>query len=248
MVYNDTTNKNGIIQTIEFWTNLGDASISGDTTLLKVFTARINEAFDRIMPLLLSFGTMLKWDDANNTDLPVATFNAVSGQGDYTIAEDGNSLDILNITDVKILPNATSTFYSDVEVIGMDDYRATWAMSPATTDIGTPTCVLKRGNTLFFFPKFNYNATSGIKIFFEREQSYFASSDTTKEPGIPKPFHGLLPLYAAYDWLVVNKPGDGTLITRLEAQIHRRENELRDANKGRFPARERITSKMISFR
>ena len=40
LVFSDTTNKNGLIQECEFWTNLGDGTISGDTTLLAQFTDR----------------------------------------------------------------------------------------------------------------------------------------------------------------------------------------------------------------
>lgn len=248
MTFSDTTAKNGAIQTCEFWTNLGDAGISGDATLLKVFTARINEAFDRLMPFLLSWGSVLKWDDLNQTDLPIGTFNIVSGQSDYTIATDDNSLDILNITNVQILPSATATVYMDVKEMTMDDPYAIHAMAPASTDTGTPTHFLKRGNTIHFWPQPNYSVTSGGKIFFEREQSYFVSTDTTKEAGIPKPFHGLLPLYASYDWLLVNKPANAELITRIEAQISRRERELRDAISGRFPAREKLSMARIVHR
>lgn len=248
MTFSDTTNKSGLIQECEFWTNLGDAGISGDSTLLKQFTQRINQAFDRLMPILLNFNGYLKWDDTNNTDLPVGTFNIVSGQGDYTIAEDDNSLDILNITAVRIYPSTTNTRYMDVEIIDNDHPLATAAMSPASTDTGTPICVLKRGNTLHFFPVPNYSATSGGQIFFEREQSYFASTDTTKEPGFAKPFHGLLALYAAYDWLLVNKPANAEVITRLEAQIAKREAQFRRVVRARYPSRNVMSMSWRSFR
>lgn len=241
MEFSNTTTKAGLIQTIEFWTNLGDGAISGNATLLKVMTGRVNSAFDRLMPYLYSFSEYLSWDDANQTDLPIATVNLVSGQADYKIAQDDNSLDILNITNVQVLPSATATLYGDVEKLTIDDPRALSAMSPASTDTGTPYGVLVRGNTLFFTPTPNYSATNGIKIFFEREASYFASTDTSKEPGIPQPYQELLALYASYDWLVVNKPDNGTLITRLEAQIAKREKQLENANRTRYPRHARLT-------
>lgn len=246
--FNNTTTKTGLIQKCELYTNLGDATISGDATLLKQFTGLINDGFDNLMPFLLTWGNYLKWDDANNTDLPVGTFNLVSGQADYTIAQDANSLDILSITNVRILPNATATQYMDLDEITMDDPRAAWAMSPATTDVGTPVCYLKRGNTLFFFPKPNYNATNGGKIYFEREESYFSSADTIKTPGFVKPFHILLALYASLEWLLINKPANTTLITRLEGKIAKKEQQFKDAIKARYPIREKITNAPISFR
>ncbi len=247
MVFNDTTNKNGIIQECETWTGLGDGAISGDTTKLKKFTSRLNEAFNRLVPELVTFNTLLRWDDTNHTKLPVGTFNLVSGQSDYTIAQDDSSLDILNIASVRILPYATATQYMDVEIIGLDDRRADEAMNPASTDTGVPFAVLKRGNTLHFIPSPNYNATNGGQIFFDRIPSYFVSSDTTKEPGFPKPFHGILPMMASKDWLVANKP-DAAVINELTTQIQTRLSDLRRANRGRYPSRTAATTAPIRFR
>ncbi len=245
--FNNTTTKAGIIQVCEFWTGLGDTGITGDATLLKVFTARVNEAFDRLAPFLYSFSDYLKWDDSNNTDEPIGTFNIVSGQSDYTIAQDDNSLDILNITAVRILTSATATVYLDLKEMTAEDVNATEAMSPNASSVGVPNWFLKRGNTIFLFPQPNYSATAGAKIFFERETSYFLSTDTTKEAGIPRPFQGLLPLYASYDWILVNKPSETALITRIEAQIAKREKALADAIDGRFPSRAIMKPKRILY-
>lgn len=248
IVFSDTTKKNGLIQNCEFWCNLGDAGISGDATLLKVFTARINTGFDRLMPFLLSFSDYLKWDDNNQTDMPIGTFNIVANQSDYTIAQDTNSLDILNITSVRILPSATATYFYDLQEMTADDYYAPDAMSPNPTSVGMPVSYLKRGNTIILYPQPNYSATAGAKIAFEREANYFDSTDTTKEAGIPRPFQELLSLYASYDWLVVNKPDNQLLITRLEAQITRREKELRSAIDGRNPRRAEMQMQSTNFR
>jgi hypothetical protein len=226
MQFSNTTTKDGLIQHCEFWTNSGDAGISGDATLLKVFTNRINFGFDRLMPLLLSYCDHIRWDDTNHTANPWGTFTLTSGQADYNIGDDGSSLDVLNITRVTILPSSSATVHTELERMTVDDENALVAMTGATS--GIPTHFLERNNAIYLYPKPNYTVSAGIRVFFEREQSYFASTDTTKEPGIPKPFHGLLPLYAAYDWLIVNKPDQGTLISRIEAQIARMENNLKD--------------------
>lgn len=240
MPFSDTSAKSGILQAIEFWTNLGDGGITNDATLLKIFTARVNDAFDRLMPLLLSYSDKLRFDDSNNTDLPSGTLSMVSGQPDYTISVDDNGLKILNITDVRILTSATGATFITLEKLTIDDARVLDAMKPNSTDTGIPTAYLERGNTIFLYPNPNYSATNGIRIFFEREASYFASTDTTKQPGIPRPFHTLIPLYASYDWLLVNKPANAELITRIEAQIRTREQSLKDLISMRYPTRQRI--------
>lgn len=240
MVFNDTTNKAGLIQTVEFWTRLEDGAISGDATLLKQITARINSGFDSIMPLLLSYTDYIRWDDFNHTDRPIGTFNMVSGQSDYTIAEDDNSLDILNIMNVRAVQSSTGTEYRTLSRMLINDDRAVDAMSPNPSVSGAPTHFLEVGNTIFLYPEPNFSATNGIKIFFEREQSYFASTDTTKEPGIPKPFHELLALYAALDWNAVHRATDQGLMNEIRTRIAKKERELSDLISMRNPTKGRL--------
>lgn len=230
MQFSDTTNKNGIIQTIEYLCGMADGQISGDSTELKRFTGRINAAFDLITPLLLSASTALKFDDLNHSDFPVGTTNLVSGQADYTFSEDDNSLDILRIIAVKILTSSSATQYTDLEIIDGSDAKALDAISPNSLDTGVPSSAYIKGNSVFLNPKPNFSATNGIKIFFEREVSYFASTDTTKEPGIPKPYHELLALHPAHEWVTLFKPEATTMITLLENKIARKEADLKDAN------------------
>lgn len=240
MQYSNTTNESGLLQRCEFWTGLGKAGITGDATLKAQFTVGLNSGFDRIMPVLLSKSKGLKWDDINHTDHPVARFNLINGTSDYTFKEDDNALDIFNVIDVSILPAATATEYLSITEMTADHPRALRALSPNPSDVGVPTHYLKRGPSLAFYPQPNYSATNGVKISFEREQSYFATTDTIKEPGIPKPYHELLALYASYDWIIVNKSNNSTLITRLEAQITRREKELGAMIEKSYPVRYRV--------
>ena len=187
MVFSDTVNKDGLIQNVEFWTRMKDGNITG--TLLKQITARINNGFDMLMPLLMAYSDHVRWDDFNHTDRPSGTLNIVSGQNDYTISEDDNSLDILNITKVRILQSSSATDYIDVTRMFVNDRGAPNVLSPNPSETGAPRLFLEQGNTIYFDKLFNYSATDGIKIFFERQQSYFVSTDDTKEPGIPRPFH-----------------------------------------------------------
>lgn len=240
MVFSDTTNKNGLIQTFEFWTRMQDGTVTG--TLLKQITGRINAAFDMIMPRLLSLTDHVRWDDINHTDQPIGTVNLVSGQSDYKITEDDNSLDILNLTAVRILESTSGTEYRTLARLYPDDELALEALSPNPSVSGIPTHFLEVGNKIFLYPKPNYAATAGIKLFFEREQSYFVSGDTTKEAGIPKIFHELLALYPALDWVLVYRSKEAALITRLEARIAKKERDLDDMISMRNPTRSRMTT------
>lgn len=240
MQFSNTTTKDGLIQRFEYWTRQPDGTVTG--TLLLQVTASINNAFDMLMPFLLSYSRFIRWDDTNNTDRPIGRFNIVSGQPDYTIAEDDNSLDILNVTRARILNSATATQRQELQQMFINDPRATEAMSPNPTPTGVPTHFLEQGNSLFLYPKPNYAATEGVEIFFERQQSYFVSTDTTKEPGFPRPFHELLALYAAHDWIIINRPDDAATITRIEARIGQKQQDMTDMISKRNPTRTRMTT------
>lgn len=246
-VFSDTTNKNGLIQIFEFWTRMKDGTVSGNATLLKQITARINSAFERIMPILLCYSDHIRWDDINHTNKPVGTFNIVSGQADYKITADDGSLDILNVTDVRILTSSSGTEYETLEKMTLDDATVLDAVSPNPSNTGVPTHWVENGNIIYLYPEPDYSATNGAKVFFSRIQDYFTSSDTTQEPGIPQPFHELLALHAALDWNMVNRTSDGNLITLLRERIKGMEDNLRDFTALRNPTRTRATMDSVSY-
>ena len=61
-----------------FW--CGIANTDTTTYPLADFTRNANFALDRVSSLIM------KWDDTNNTDLPIATTSLVASQQDYGIA------------------------------------------------------------------------------------------------------------------------------------------------------------------
>ena len=130
----------------------------------------------------------------------------------------------------------------------IDDPNVQDAMSPNPSNSGIPSHWLEVNNTLYLYPEPNFSATNGIKLFYEREQHYFVSTDTDAEPGIPKPFHELLALKASLSWNMVNRTTDTPLISRLEARIAKKESELKKFIDLKHPVRKRITMSGISFR
>ena len=244
--FSDTTNKNGLIQKFEFWARLPDGETTG--TLLKQATDRINAGFENIIPLLLAYNDQIRWDDLNHTDAPIGRVNLVVNQNDYKITEDDNSLDILNITHVRILTSSTDTSYSDLKRITSDDPRVPEILSPDTSLTGTPSGFVELGNRLYLDILPSYSATNGIEIFFGREQSYFTSTDTTKEPGIPKPFHELLALYAANDYVSVQRPEDTNTLTVIRDRIAKKEKDLKNFIDLRNPTKVRMVPRRISHR
>lgn len=244
--FSDTTNKNGLIQKFEFWARLQDGTVTG--TLLKQITDRINAAFERIMPLLLQFNDQVRWDDSNHSDAPVAYTDLVANQNDYKFTEDDNSLDILNITSVGIKDASGDTVFRQLERITADDPRVPEILDPDTSVSGNPSGFLELGGRVYLDIRPSSSITSGLQIIFGREQSYFVSTDTTKEPGIPKPFHELLALYAALDYISVFRPSETNSITLIQNEIRRQEKDLKNFIDARHPTKVRMTMKPISHR
>ncbi len=248
MEFSNVTTKDGGLQLCETLCGMEDGAITSDATLLKTFTMLVNQGFDSVMPYLLSNTDYIRWDDLNHTDQPVGTFNIVSGQSDYQVKQDDNSLDILNITRVKFLSSATETKYADLERMTIDDQRATSAMSPNSDEVGIPTHYLERNNTIYLYPQPNYASTAGVKIWFEREQSYFVSTDTTKQPGIPKPFHAVPFLYASKRWLLINKSDKVAMINDVNNEIAVKQEQLDSLITKRNPVRRRMTGAVTDAR
>jgi hypothetical protein len=241
MILSDATNKNGLIQECEFWTNLGDAAISGNSTLLKVFVNRLNRADDKVLPLVFSVDDTMRWDDPNQVDYPMALTNIVSGQQDYSAIQDEVGNSILNVVSAFVLQSATATEYIELQRVPVGAGHANRILNPAPTYVGIPTEYVERGSALFLGAVPNYNATNGLKIFFERSPSYFSASTLTARPGIPEPFHPLLALHASKDYIAVHKPDNGILIGELKQEIARQEAKLEQQNAARHPRRKRIS-------
>jgi hypothetical protein len=225
MEYNDTTGKSGLIQDCEFWTNLGDGTISGDATLLARFTGLINNGYDEVLPGVFSSDAKWQWDDPNQTKHPILTFDLVAGQADYTFITDEQGNSILEIEAVYVKDPGGTWRKMDAVDSGSDPHTsAIFAQNSSNT--GTPTRYDKRGPTIWLDAIPNYSQSGGIRLLFNRTPSYFGSTDTTKTPGIPNLFHRLLSMIASRDWLMVNKSEQVALINNVVNAITIKKAEL----------------------
>jgi hypothetical protein len=249
MQLSDITNQSGLVEKVEFWTRLPYGS-SGNQ--LRTIINLINQSFERIMPILLSYSDNIRWDDPNHTDAPSGTFNITTSQNDYKFTEDDNSLDILNITKVGIKTDSTDTVFTGLERIKADDSRVPTILNPDTSVTGIPSGFLELGGIVYFDVLPNYTLADGGEIIFGREQNYFTvtgtSASVTTEPGIPKPFHELLALYAARDWIAVNRPDDGNTINLIQSKINDIERDLKNFIDAQHPTTVKITTKSIKHR
>lgn len=199
MQFNNTTTLDGLIQECERITLKGTGGISNITNSLKDFTARLNQGLDRFFTIALTHDGNWQFDDSNYTDLPIGVANLVSGQQDYSFSSD-------LLTVVKVLVKDSSANWSELTPVdesqtGANVYaKNIWTLP--TGNSGTPSRYDKFANSILLDPIPNYNSTGGLKVNFKRNASKFASTDTTKEPGIPSLFHPYIARVACLPYLI----------------------------------------------
>ena len=197
-VFSNTTTKAGLIQLCEDWAGFGDGVISNNPTLLAKFTGYINLGLDDIWSVILQASGKWNFDDSNQTDYPIITTNLVSGRRDYTFTLDGTGNVILDI--YRVMVANSSGQYTEIYPVDQQDTTSragnkedTGSFINGANATGTPTRYDKTANGIFLDVIPNYNSSNGLKIFINREASYFTTSDTTKKPG----FAGLFQTYPA---------------------------------------------------
>lgn len=162
-----------------------------------------NEALDHFWFLALTCDGKWQIDDSNYTDLPIGITDIVSGQQDYSLASD--VMEIEKVFAKDSAGNWTELRPVDITATKQDiQARNIWQL-PAN-DSGAPTAYDKVGVSIFLNSIPNYASTGGLKVVFKRGPSYFVSSDTTKQPGIPVIFHDYISRYASWLFLVDKNP------------------------------------------
>lgn len=241
-VFSDTSDKDGIIQKIEFYTGLGDAGISGNSTLLKQITGFVNDWLGVMVGDVLQVDGRYQWDDTNYSDQPISTFNLVSAQRSYSFTKDENLNQILDVVRVEVKDDSGLWHL----LTPVDQSQLKQGYDEFLKGDGIPRFYDWNGTVLNLFPASNYASTNGCKVWFKREGSFFASTDTTKEPGFASPFQKILWLGPAYDYaLQVGKANANALRQEVELERERLREFYSRRNKYEQP---RITGRVRSSR
>jgi len=197
--FSDLTNFKGIIQIYEKECGFNQGDISSNTAKLKAATADVNLAVDDFFTIGFKNSGTWQLDDSNHDDYPIIQTNIISGQRDYSFIEDVQGNLILDIYRVMVADSAgvfREVFAKDQQTI----YSDTSNYIDGQNSTGIPTTYDKTANGIFLDLIPNYNRTSGLKVYINREGSYFAYDDTTKMPGVPGSFHKYFALKPALDY------------------------------------------------
>ena len=232
LVFSDTTLKKGLIQRIERKCGFNDGDITGNATLFAQFTSDVNSALDKAFAIIFEVGGTWQFDDSNHTDYPIITTNLVSGQRDYAFTVDGSSNLILDIYRVQVRDNTPQGLFYDIYPVDVQTGTAPSSFTDGQNLTGMPQQYDKTANGIFLDAIPSYNSTGGLKLYINREGSYFTVSDTTKKPGFAGLFHDYIVLKVAYDYCSINQIGN--------YQLYKTDMlEMEEAIKNYYKAREK---------
>ena len=197
--FSDTTNFKGLVQLYERECDFERGYVSGNTNRLRQFAADANVAWDDYVYLALKASGKWQWDDSNQNDFPIIKTNLVDGQRDYTFTTDEDGNFILDIYKVMV-QSETSSLFQEVYPVDQQE-RETWDdIAAEQTTEGMPFRYDKTANGIFLDPIPGYNKTNGLKVYINREASYFVNTDTTKTPGCPGIHHKFFYLKPALEY------------------------------------------------
>ena len=226
-VFSNTTTKAGILQAIERYTKLGDAGITGNTTRLAEFTAEVNLALDDVYATVFEVGGTWQFDDSNHTKYPIITTTITSGQRDYPFTTDEQGNLILDI--YKVLIADSDGNFREIEPADQQSNAPT-GFTDGQNTTGLPTWYDKTANGIFLEPIPNYTRAASLKVFINREGSYFVTTDTTKKPGFAGLFHEILALKPAYKYAMINQLNNKDDLAR---EIFKMEDRIKNYYKAR---------------
>lgn len=247
MQFNDTSTKQGLLQDIEFRTNLGDDTVTGDTALKAQFTRLLNIRYARTLGKLQLLSGKDGAEDTNYSSQQFSLFDIVSGQNDYQFLTDQSGNTISDITGV-LIRTATSSDFVALNRLSLSDTGAMLVMSPNSTNTGTPNGYIEKNNVVYFDVIPDFSGTSYGKLFYRLVPSYFVAGDTTKAPGFVEQYHSILSIGASLDWLLVNKPEATQLIAQCRADLKEMNDELEAYVRQKNPTRAVMSGRVESSR
>lgn len=202
-----------IVAKARFYTNTNTTNYPAADMLIAV-----NNAYERVASLIMQADGRWEWDDANNTDFPIATTALTADQGDYGLA----------VTHLKILRvevKDENGLWTQLYNIDQSDYKGQ-AQGEFLKTAGQPVYYDLVNSSVILYPKPDYSQAASLKIYFQRGPAVFTSAEVTtgtKVPGFNSLYHELIPLHAAHDYAIAKGSGN---VNQLAAQIQIREEAL----------------------
>jgi len=190
MVFSDTVNNLGIVQQVR-----GLMRVDSTQYPTWKIVNSVNNWHDRVTGYAIGADRRFQWDDTNHTKLPEGTTALTINVSDYSFLSDEQGNSILTLLGISLL---TGGKYVPLKLADRND--PTIDLSTFGQESGTPTMYDKIADNIIRLDKLPpATVSSGLKFYFQRAGSYFATSDTTKQPGVAPLLHRGYVIASAYD-------------------------------------------------
>ena len=216
MVFSDTSTNLGIVQQVRNFMRVDSTQYPTSRIVNSV-----NNWLDRVAGYAIGADKRFQWDDTNHTKLPIGTTNLVANQDEYSFLTDEQGNRILTLTRIDCKDSEGNwrqlmpIDQAQISPTALDEFMKTPA-DPIYYDKISD-------NVIKLYPASDTNVTAGLKFYFQRSPSYFAASDTTKEPGVASTLHRGFVIASAYDGALTlglqNLQGLGVELQKEEQNI-----------------------------
>ncbi|MDD5178323.1 MAG: hypothetical protein PHT54_03540 [Candidatus Nanoarchaeia archaeon] len=192
--FSDSINKTGLIEML-------DQAVGTDNNKFPLTqkTAKINLALDEALSVIFKVSKS-GWNFDSNSNEPVISNDIVSGTRTYDFSKDSGGNLTLGI--IRVTLASSDGIYSVIDPVDplTDPEDNVSGFLDGQDTQGTPTKYRKYGTTISLDPIPNYSKTSGLKLYIDREATYFSASSTSQIAGIDGLCHDFLYLKPAYEW------------------------------------------------
>ena len=190
--FSDTSTNSGILQQSRDLARV-DSNQWSTQKVVNSCNNWLNKIFTKGKGLDIKF----QLDDTNHTKLPIGTTDVVASQSDYSFLTDEDGNRITNLTRIDIL-DADGLYRQLIPIdqaqlggIALDEWMKTNDKPIYYDKIAD--------NIVRLDFKAVATISGGLKFFFQRTPSYFAATDTTKQPGVSPLLHRGFVIASAYD-------------------------------------------------
>ena len=191
MVFSNNTNNLGIVEQAR-------SLMRVDATQWPAYQIvnSCNNYLDTITGYAIGADRRFQFDDTNHSKLPIGTTDLTATQSDYSFLTDEQGNSILNLLRIDILDD--NGLYTKLRPI--DEADVDIALDEFMKENGDPLYYDKiADNIIRLYPTPDTTVSAGLKFYFQRSASYFAATDTTKEPGVSPLLHRGFVIASAYD-------------------------------------------------
>ena len=191
MQFNSNADSQDIISDITFLL----AGVDTTNYALKDRTRNVNERYRMIWHMIFEAYGGWKFQDDNLATDPYGDQTLTSGTGTYALPS--GTLTV-NMVEIK---NSGGT-YEILRPITWKEFKKIGG-DAAYTSNATPVYYLLYEDTIKLLPTPNFTvASTGLRVYFDRGISAFASTDTTTTPGFATPFHRMVSVGASLDYAI----------------------------------------------